>query len=74
MAEKSKRQQEKRKMDEQNECPFLKKRKIEDESGDLIAMDVNITNSDENMPLSLNEDQMMEEQNDVGVVVESGEG
>lgn len=61
-------------MDEQNECPFLKKRKIEDESGDLIAMDVNITNSDENMPLSLNEDQMMEEQNDVGVVVESGEG
>ena len=54
------------------ECPFLKKRKIdESDQADLIAMDAIISNSDENMPESLNEDQTME-QNDG--VVESGEG
>ena len=69
MAEKSKRQQGKSKMEE---CPFLKKRKIdESDQADLIAMDAIISNSDENMPESLNEDQTME-QNDG--VVESGEG
>lgn len=69
MAEKSKRQQEKK----MEECPFSKKRKIDDsDQADLIATDEIISNSDENMPESLNEDQTMEEEQNG--VIESGEG
>lgn len=57
-----------------DECPFLKKRKIDDsDQANLIATDEIISNSNENMPESLNQDQIMvEEQNDG--IVESGEG
>lgn len=57
-----------------DECPFLKKRKIDDsDQANLIDTDEIISNSNENMPESLNQDQIMvEEQNDG--IVESGEG